>query len=157
MWQIRSLARARGRKFFQVRDISWSYRRRGKEARTQTKRLAKKRVRVERRGVERGAGGLKNRMEVSSLINRIIIYSAMKISAKAPALYSTLKPETSSDSPSAKSKGVRFVSARMEINQSAAKGGSRRAFGVNECISREKSKEKWKMRGQSMISAILTS
>lgn len=52
-----------------------------------------------------------------SLIIRILAYSAMKIRANIPPLYSTLNPETSSDSPSAKSNGVRFVSARLVINQ----------------------------------------
>jgi hypothetical protein len=47
----------------------------------------------------------------------ILQYSAIKIRAKLLLLYSTLKPETSSDSPSAKSKGVRLVSARVETNQ----------------------------------------
>jgi len=51
------------------------------------------------------------------LIARILVYSAMKIKAKGPLLYSVLKPDTSSDSPSARSKGVRFVSAREVINQ----------------------------------------
>lgn len=37
--------------------------------------------------------------------------------AKPPAPYSTLKPETISDSPSAKSNGARFVSARVVTNQ----------------------------------------
>lgn len=46
----------------------------------------------------------------------------MKISAKPTLPYSILKPETSSDSPSAKSKGVRLVSARLIINQSITIG-----------------------------------
>jgi hypothetical protein len=37
--------------------------------------------------------------------------------ANPPPPCSTLKPETSSDSPSAKPKGVRLVSAKQEINQ----------------------------------------
>lgn len=44
------------------------------------------------------------------------MYSAIKIIAKVPDLYSVLNPETSSDSPSARSKGVRLVSASIEIN-----------------------------------------
>lgn len=52
------------------------------------------------------------------LKNRIIIYSAIKIIANLPLLYSVLNPETSSLSPSAKSKGVRFNSATTEINHS---------------------------------------
>jgi hypothetical protein len=55
-------------------------------------------------------------VEVIILIARILVYSAIKINANTPLLYSTLNPETSSDSPSAKSNGVRFVSARLVIN-----------------------------------------
>lgn len=52
---IRSAARAIGRKFFQVRVISWSYRMRGRVARTQTNRPAKTRVWAgHRRGVRPG-------------------------------------------------------------------------------------------------------
>ena len=47
----------------------------------------------------------------------------MKIKAKPPEPYSILNPDTSSDSPSAKSNGVRFVSATQEINQITAMGG----------------------------------
>ena len=57
-----------------------------------------------------------------SLIIRIFAYSAIKINANIPLLYSTLKPDTSSDSPSAKSNGVRFVSARLVMNHINAKG-----------------------------------
>ena len=55
-------------------------------------------------------------LTVNKLINKMFIYSAIKISANIPALYSTLNPDTNSDSPSAKSNGVRFVSARFVIN-----------------------------------------
>jgi len=47
----------------------------------------------------------------------MLAYSAIKISANIILPYSILKPETNSDSPSAKSKGVRLVSAIQEINQ----------------------------------------
>jgi hypothetical protein len=57
-----------------------------------------------------------NRATVNILIAKILIYSAIKIRAKGPLLYSVLKPETSSDSPSARSNGVRFVSASKVIN-----------------------------------------
>jgi len=50
------------------------------------------------------------------LIIKILVYSAMKIIANSPLLYSVLKPDTSSDSPSAKSNGVRLVSAKVVIN-----------------------------------------
>jgi len=51
-------------------------------------------------------------------IERIIIleYSAKKINANQPPIYSTLNPETNSDSPSAKSKGLRLTSARHLVN-----------------------------------------
>jgi len=62
---------------------------------------------------------------VNALITMMFIYSAMKMNAKFPPPYSTLNPDTSSDSPSAKSKGVRFVSARIETNQQANNGGAR--------------------------------
>lgn len=58
-----------------------------------------------------------------NLIKIIFMYSAMKIKAKFPALYSTLNPETISDSPSAKSNGARLVSARVVINHIARIGG----------------------------------
>lgn len=52
----------------------------------------------------------------------ILAYSARKNSANGPAAYSTLKPETSSDSPSVKSKGARLVSANVEMNHIIARG-----------------------------------
>jgi len=55
-------------------------------------------------------------------INKIFVYSAIKIKANIPALYSTLNPDTSSDSPSAKSKGVRLVSAKLVINHITNRG-----------------------------------
>jgi len=55
-------------------------------------------------------------------IRRMFAYSARKNRAKGPPAYSTLKPETSSDSPSVRSKGARFVSARVEMYHIAARG-----------------------------------
>jgi len=52
-----------------------------------------------------------------NLMKIILAYSAIKIIANPRLPYSILNPDTSSDSPSAKSKGVRFVSARHEISQ----------------------------------------
>ena len=63
-----------------------------------------------------------NRALVIMPIAIIFIYSAIKINAKVPDLYSVLKPDTSSDSPSAKSKGVRLVSARDVMIQVTNKG-----------------------------------
>lgn len=87
-------------------------------ARTHTYSIAIRRVEmaVIRECVSGIRGRVKNKAEVNSLIMRIFMYSAIKIRANPAALYSTLNPETSSDSPSAKSNGVRFVSARIVIN-----------------------------------------
>lgn len=52
----------------------------------------------------------------------IIPYSAKNSNANPADEYSTLKPDTSSDSPSEKSKGVRLVSATHETNQIIIRG-----------------------------------
>lgn len=52
----------------------------------------------------------------------IFAYSAKKKRANGPPAYSTLNPDTSSDSPSVKSKGARFVSASVEMNHIIARG-----------------------------------
>lgn len=62
---------------------------------------------------------------VNILKKRILAYSAIKIRANPPAPYSMLNPETNSDSPSAKSKGVRLVSAIQETNQNNIKGAAK--------------------------------
>lgn len=71
---------------------------------------------------------------VTTLKNEILPYSAIKISANPIPPYSTLNPETSSDSPSEKSNGVRFVSARQEINQIPAKGRIKKKFLLLYCL-----------------------
>ena len=63
-----------------------------------------------------------NNATVNILIAKILVYSAIKINAKGPLLYSVLNPDTSSDSPSARSKGVRLVSASKVTNQRRNKG-----------------------------------
>ena len=67
-------------------------------------------------------------------MSRMLAYSARKNSAKGPPAYSTLKPETSSDSPSVRSKGARFVSASVEIYHMAARGHAGRASHVASCV-----------------------
>lgn len=64
----------------------------------------------------------KNRMADRVFIRRMLEYSARKNNAKGPPAYSTLNPDTSSDSPSVKSNGARFVSASVEMNHIAAIG-----------------------------------
>jgi len=56
------------------------------------------------------------------LINNIDIYSPKKSKAKYAALNSVLNPDTNSDSPSAKSKGVRCLSLKQIINHRNPKG-----------------------------------
>jgi len=64
----------------------------------------------------------RKRTLVSILIKIILAYSAINKKANPLAPYSMLNPETSSDSPSAKSKGARLVSAKEEVNHIIAKG-----------------------------------
>lgn len=66
--------------------------------------------------------GFKNRMVVSAFISMMFAYSARKNRANGPAAYSTLKPDTSSDSPSVRSNGARFVSASVEMYHIIARG-----------------------------------
>lgn len=87
----------------------------------------------------------------------ILEYSAIKMSAKVPLLYSVLKPDTSSDSPSAKSKGVRFVSARIVVNQIIKRMGDI-SKGQDFCKIKEESvRVKEEIRILNRISVILTS
>ena len=57
-----------------------------------------------------------------AFIRIMFMYSAIKNSANGPAAYSTLKPETSSDSPSVRSNGARLVSASVDTNHMNARG-----------------------------------
>ena len=65
----------------------------------------------------------KNTTAKSIDINKILVYSANMSIANPPLLYSVLNPETNSDSLSAKSKGVRLVSAKQETNQTKPTNG----------------------------------
>lgn len=64
----------------------------------------------------------RKRVVVRVFIMIMFVYSARKNRAKGPPAYSTLKPETSSDSPSVRSKGARLVSARVEVNHIIIRG-----------------------------------
>ena len=85
-------------------------------------------------------------------------YSAMKISANIPLLYSTLKPDTNSDSPSAKSNGVRFVSAKLVINHMIASG---RAISITQDRDADEMIDRsiclWTIKAERRIKDILTS
>lgn len=93
------------------------------------------------------------------LIKRILAYSATNKMAKPPLLYSTLKPDTSSDSPSAKSKGARFVSARIVISHITKKGKVKK---INQTLfwevpKKEKLYDRVKSTREKIINAIVTS
>lgn len=114
----------RGKKIFHVRAISLSYRMRGYAPRAQiNSTLIIVLTIINQRSFIKGLifTGI-NSAVINRLIAIMFIYSAIKIRAKVPALYSVLNPDTSSDSPSVKSKGVRFVSAKAVINQVMARG-----------------------------------
>ena len=61
-------------------------------------------------------------MAVRVFISMIFAYSAKKNRANGPAAYSTLNPDTSSDSPSVRSNGARLVSASVEMYHIIARG-----------------------------------
>ena len=99
----------------------------------------------------------KRMMEIIDMM-MIFMYSAIKIIANIPLLYSVLNPETSSDSPSAKSNGVRLVSAREVVSQ------IRKIGGIKNINHGEKLKNRnWrltdliKIKGDIRIRAIETS
>lgn len=66
--------------------------------------------------------GFMKRIHVRVFIIIMLAYSARKNRAKGPAAYSTLNPDTSSDSPSVRSNGARLVSASVEINHIIMRG-----------------------------------
>ena len=107
--EVRRAHRANGRKTFHVNIISWSYRMRGSEARTMMNKVAiNSPIILSPSGWAMvGSAGAINSLAVSRLVSRMLVYSAINKSAKPPLAYSTLKPETNSDSPSTKSKGAR--------------------------------------------------
>lgn len=93
----------------------------------------------------------KNKFNVAGLINMtenkrdkkiMEVYSAIKIIANPEEEYSILKPETSSDSLSARSNGVRLASARLEHNHIKAKGLKKIMFIIGDCITKKFNKVK---------------
>lgn len=93
-----------------------SYRKRGKDTRIQTKKnniIILKIIKI--------ALLAKIKNLVKKVKKKILIYSLKKINENNPAPYSVLKPDTNSDSPSAKSKGDRFLSATIEHSQQKKK------------------------------------
>lgn len=103
--------------------------------------------------------GPKNTIVDRAFIRIILVYSAIKNRANGPAAYSTLNPETSSDSPSVKSKGARLVSARVEINHITARGQDMSKSHVCSCvvIRNCKENEPFIRRTDSKMIAMVTS
>ena len=77
----------------------------------------------------------RKRVAESVFIRRMLAYSARKNRAKGPPAYSTLNPDTSSDSPSVRSKGARLVSASVEIYHIAARGQAGRISQMLSCAT----------------------
>ena len=101
----------------------------------------------------------RNRMVERVFISKMLAYSARKNRAKGPPAYSTLKPETSSDSPSVRSKGARLVSASVEMYHIAAKGHAGTASQMCSCAALKVWREKppTKIIAERRISPRLTS
>ena len=78
--------------------------------------------------------GFRNRIAVSVFINIMFAYSARKNRANGPAAYSTLNPDTSSDSPSVRSNGARLVSARVEMNHIIVRGHVEKRRHRGSCV-----------------------
>lgn len=67
-------------------------------------------------------------------------YSAKKNKAKPILAYSTLKPETNSDSASGKSNGARFVSAKIDtknIKNNGKKGIKKKMYDWKSTITKK--------------------
>jgi len=77
----------------------------------------------------------RNNSTVNTDITIILLYSAKKNKAKPTAAYSTLYPETNSDSASGKSKGCLFVSAKIHIKKIINIGNNNQAFHTFNCAS----------------------
>lgn len=99
----------------------------------------------------------KNITVVRADIIMILAYSAIKIIANKPLLYSVLNPDTSSDSPSAKSNGVRFVSASVVINHIKNVIGTTSIISSLIFIILKKEYEENKISIPNKIKVILTS
>lgn len=149
----------RGKKVNHVRFIRRSYRMRGRVERTLIKMMDRKMVFKIKVVNEKSLSGWfckRSKLEIID-IKMIFIYSAIKIKVKAIAEYSVLKPETSSLSPSAKSNGVRLVSASRVVNQMNERIGQIRAMEEEDDIAIWSLNELWMRRIEIRIRAILTS
>lgn len=117
----------KGKNSFQPILISWSYRYRGKLARTTTNKTATNVAFIEIANVF----GINHKIEsqpprknvaVTNDNENMFPYSAKKNNAKVIELYSILYPATISASASGKSNGVRLVSAKLAMKKITARG-----------------------------------
>lgn len=101
----------------------------------------------------------RNKIVDKVFIIKILAYSARKNKANGPLAYSTLKPETSSDSPSVRSNGARFVSASVVIYHISARGHKGRSNHKCCCVTlkMDSVKPPAKKIEQRIIRAIVTS
>lgn len=129
-----SIIKLIGKNVFQVNIISMSYRMRGNVARTHKYILATIIVLIISHMLFIIIMFPVKKITVSSLIIKMFAYSAIKIRANRPLLYSILNPDTSSDSPSGKSNGVRFVSARFVIYHIINRGNIMSIIQEYRCV-----------------------
>jgi len=119
-------ATATGKRLSQQREISWSYRSRGRVALNQTNIKQNIQVLIPsiidwklKKVLFINISGILyppiNNIAVIQLNNTIELYSAKKKKTKGTLECSVKKPATNSDSASCKSKGVLEVSARIDI------------------------------------------
>jgi len=138
--------KASGNIIFQHKRINWSTRYLGKDARTHIKKNKIKDVlTAKKKGSKKKkkdnvikSQPPKNNRVVNILMAIMEPYSAKKNKAKPILEYSTLKPETSSDSASGRSNGARLVSAKIEIKnikKSGKNGTKKNTFVWNNTIS----------------------
>ena len=121
-------ARLYGSASFQDIIISLSQRTRGKAQRVHTNNSLTRNVFI------RIISPPRKNIEVRNPSDNIIPYSLIKMRANNPPPYSMLNPDTISDSPSARSKGVRFASARHSNTHIRNSGAEHRATHIPLCI-----------------------
>lgn len=109
-----------------------SYRNRGKVARSQIQKKTNNIWKITE--IILLTLNLIKKVTLVALRNKIIPYSAIKRRANPTEAYSTLNPDTNSDSPSEKSKGVRLVSATQEISHKTTKGKKNRKFSKSKFL-----------------------
>lgn len=130
-----------GSKTFQPSPINWSYRYLGTLPRTKIKiKTTKKTFKHNQPHVGNHSKTPviefqppKKKIEIKQDIINILEYSAKKNKAKVIAEYSTLYPETNSDSASGKSKGTLLVSARAATKNIRKAGNNGTIYHISSC------------------------